>query len=108
MPIYVTHCKVCDEEKEIFLPLRRFNELPECCGQQVERRIIAPMVMNDIKPYKSMVDGSMITSRVKHREHLKQHNCFEIGNETKYLKPKPITTAPGLKQTLIEVTNSKL
>jgi hypothetical protein len=39
-------------------------------------------IINDIKPYKSMVDGSMITSRSAHREHLRKHNCFEVGNET--------------------------
>jgi hypothetical protein len=43
-------------------------------------------IMLDIQPYKSMIDGSMITSRSKHREHLRQHNCFEIGNEK--MEPK--------------------
>lgn len=38
-------------------------------------------IMLDIQPYKSMVDGSMITSRSQHREHLRRHNCFEVGNE---------------------------
>ena len=39
------------------------------------------MVMPDIKPYQSMIDGSWITSRSEHREHLKQHGCVEVGNE---------------------------
>ena len=39
------------------------------------------MIMPDIKPYQSMIDGSMITSRSEHRAHLKQHGCVEIGNE---------------------------
>jgi hypothetical protein len=43
-------------------------------------------IMLDIQPYKSMVDGSMITSRSHHREHLRRHNCFEVGNEN--IKPK--------------------
>ena len=47
-------------------------------------------VMLDIQPYKSMVDGSMITSRSKHREHLRQHNCIEIGNETMQNTPPPV------------------
>ena len=38
-------------------------------------------IMPDIQPYKSMADGSMITGRRQHREHLRQHNCIEIGNE---------------------------
>lgn len=41
----------------------------------------APMVMRDIKPYKSMIDGRMINSRSAHREHLREHGCIEIGNE---------------------------
>lgn len=46
----------------------------------------APMIMGDIQPYKSMIDGRMITSRSQHRSHLKQHGMIEVGNETKYLK----------------------
>ena len=48
-----------------------------------EPRSDAPMVMGDIQPYQSMVDGTWITSRSQHREHLRQHGCIEIGNEVK-------------------------
>jgi hypothetical protein len=41
----------------------------------------APMVMPDIKPYTSMADGTMVTSRSAHREMLKRNNCQEVGNE---------------------------
>lgn len=64
----------------------------------------SPQIMPDIKAYKSMIDGSTITSRSKHREHLRAHNCMEIGNETKYLQPKPLTSPPGLKDTIIRAT----
>jgi len=47
----------------------------------------SPLIMGDIQPYQSMVDGSMITSRSHHREHLRQHNCIEIGNEKMESKP---------------------
>ncbi len=40
-----------------------------------------PMIMRDIEPYKSMIDGSMITSRSAHREHLARHDCVELGND---------------------------
>lgn len=50
----------------------------------------AHQVMPDIEPYVSMIDGSLITSRSKHREHLRQHNCFEVGNEVHHLKPQPL------------------
>ena len=68
----------------------------------------APLIMGDIKPYKSMIDGSEITSRSKHREHLRANDCFEIGNETKYLQPKPLRSPPGLKETIIRATNEVL
>jgi hypothetical protein len=64
-------------------------------------------VMGDIQPYKSQLTGEMVESRSRHRSLLREHNCVEVGNETKYLKPKPVTPAPGLKQRLIEVFNSR-
>jgi hypothetical protein len=73
----------------------------------MQRRVCAPMVMGDIQPYKSMVTGEMIQSRSSHREHLKRHHLNEIGNETKYLQPKPMAP-PGLKEELIKVANEKL
>ena len=47
-------------------------------------------ILPDIQPYQSMADGSMITGRRQHREHLRQHNCIEIGNETMETKPTPV------------------
>ena len=39
------------------------------------------MVMGDIEPYQSMITGEIISSRSTHRQHLRDHNCYEIGNE---------------------------
>jgi hypothetical protein len=39
------------------------------------------LIMPDIVPYVSMVDGSIINSRSKHRVHLRDHGCIEVGNE---------------------------
>lgn len=67
------------------------------------------LVMPDIKPYQNMIDGREITSRSRHRELLRAHRCIEIGNETKYLKQRgPLTSPPGLKETLIRVTDQVL
>lgn len=60
---------------------------------------VAPYVMPDIKPYKSMITGEMITSRSIHRAHLKQHNCIEIGNELP--KEKPRVEPPPPRETLL-------
>ena len=47
-------------------------------------------VMPDIAPYKSMIDGRMITSRSQHRAHLQAHGCVEVGNDdpTRHIKRK--------------------
>ena len=77
-------------------------------GTEPQREPAGPMVMKDITPYRSMADGSLITSRSRHREHLRAHNCIEIGNETKYLQPKPLTSPPGLKDALRQATDQVL
>lgn len=43
----------------------------------------APMIMPDIEPYQSMITGETINSRSRHREHLREHGCFEVGNDVK-------------------------
>lgn len=45
-------------------------------------------VVPDIKGYQSMATGEWISSRSKHREHLRQHRLIEIGNERIEHKPK--------------------
>jgi hypothetical protein len=68
----------------------------------------APQIMGDIRPYQSMIDGTMISSRSHHRAHLRQHGCIEVGNETKYLKPKSPMAPPGLKDTIIRAAHEHL
>ncbi len=46
----------------------------------------APQIIPDIEPYKSMVTGEMIGGRRQHRDHLRAHGCFEVGNE--WTEPK--------------------
>ena len=68
-----------------------------------ERKSSNFQIMPDIKPYKSMIDGTMITSRSQHREHLRAHGCVEVGNDSSlYRQPKPLQPPPGLKDRLIE------
>ena len=51
------------------------------------RRESGPMIMGDIQPYQSMITGELITSRSRHREHLRDHGAVELGNEPlKYAK----------------------
>ena len=67
---------------------------------------VAPMVMPDIDPYRSVIDGSLITSRSRHREHLRDHGCIEVGNEPPKPKQVPWTATQGLREELIARYNS--
>lgn len=52
------------------------------------------MVIPDIKPYQSMIDGTMITSRSQHREHLKANGCVEVGNEAMKIAAQAFKNLP--------------
>ncbi len=86
------------------------GELVEVSPDYVpEPRAQIPHVIPDIKPYRSMVDGSMITSRSQHREHLRMHNCVEVGNDASLAKrPAPLQAPKGLKETIARAVYSKL
>lgn len=67
-------------------------------------------VMGDIQPYRSMVDGSLISSRSHHREHLRQHGCVEVGNDSSLKRTeRPAVQSPGnLKEQIAANVYSKL
>jgi len=71
----------------------------------------APMVMSDIQPYISQVDGSVIESRSKHKAHLKQHKMIELGNDVpKQHKPPELSrkSQEARKRQIAELTYAKL
>jgi len=78
--------------------------------EQESRHNRSALVMGDIEPYKSQIDGKMIMSRSQHRTHLKDNNCIEIGNETSFLNKenKGMQAPKGLKEELIQQVNAKL
>ncbi len=57
------------------------------------------MVIGPLQDYKSMHDGTMITDRSQHREHLKRHGLVEFGNDKEAAswkkKPLPPVETPG-------------
>ena len=100
MPIYAIQCLKCGKKDEIFRSVSEYDNLPNCCETKMERKISPAMVMDDIQPYKSMINGQMIMSRSQHRNHLKEHGCIEIGNEKQTVKP--VTPPAGLKDKVIK------
>lgn len=72
------------------------------------RKVGRPMVMRDIGEYTSTIDGTRITSRSQHREHMRVHGVIEVGNEMPQQRsaPEPSTneeTARFLKNHLDRV-----
>ena len=109
MPLYRIRCVECGRGDEVYRRVDDRDNLPAHCGKPMARVIVAPMVAADIQPYRSMIDGTWITSRSQHRDHLREHRCVELGNDVpKDIKPRPLTAPPGLKETIIGVANEKL
>ena len=66
-------------------------------------------IMPEIEPYQSMVTGEWITSRAKHREHLRRHGMTEIGNDSSLNRPykgMPDTAPQQRKELLIAQVNA--
>ena len=78
-------------------------------GAKRSDTISSPMIMRDLEPYKNMVDGRMITSRSEHRELLKRHNLFEVGNEIKAaLNPAKPTPKSTRREKLTRIVNETI
>ena len=83
-------------------------------GKMVEKRPEkkAPglQIIHDIQPYKSMIDGSMVTSRSRHRTMLRDNNCIEVGNEkmeTTYAPPDREKRRKVLHEQLAQMTDKQ-
>lgn len=76
--IYDNHGKLAEYEDGELVWVREENAL---------NKSVSIQVIGDIEPYKSMITGEMIGGRAHHREHLRQHNCIEVGNENMESKP---------------------
>ena len=128
MIVNVKHtCKLCNSEyetpdrkqmsdKEYYLTFWNYelgSEEAEQAWKEKENmtRRDAPMVMSDIQPYISQVDGSVIESRSKHKAHLRQHKMIELGNDVpKQHKPAELSrkSQEARKRQIAELTYAKL
>jgi hypothetical protein len=54
--------------------------LPEYGGEP-DNASMSIQIMPDIGEYTSVVDGTRISSRSHHREHIRRHELIEVGNE---------------------------
>lgn len=74
------NCPLCGENTTDAIPMQYGRVKPNLT------------VIQDIEPYKSPLDGSVISSRSRHREHMREHGVIEMGNE--YPKGKEVDRAP--------------
>jgi hypothetical protein len=72
-------CKNRNQSGGKFIQDPETGDLLEC--DNYDRTTDSHYVIEDIKPYKSMITGEVISSRSQHRKHLRQHGCEEVGNE---------------------------
>ena len=87
MPLYDYSCASCGAVREEFRRSGdRHDKLACPCGGEAEYCFAPPRVQSDIEGYQSMADGSWISSRSQHRDHLKRHGCIEVGNERSPMK----------------------
>lgn len=61
-----------------------------------------PMLMRDIGEYTSVLDGSRISSRSQHRDHMRQHGVVEVGNEKFPARTEsmPVNVGKDIKKTI--------
>lgn len=113
---YETHDRSKMSDKEYYLTFWNYElGSPEAEQAWKEKEEMtyreAPMVMSDIDPYISQVDGSVIDSRSKHRSHLKQHRMIELGNDVIRKHPEAKLSRKSMearKRQIAELTYAKL
>lgn len=97
MPIYECKCTECGEHQDVYRTVAECRNMPDCCGQQMQKVYTPLHVIEDMKPYRSPIDGKMVTSRTQHRDHMRKHDVVEVGNEKLSGKPKRQEKDPALR-----------
>lgn len=54
---------------------------PEYAAPKRSETVKAPYFIKDIGEYRSPIDGTLITTRSAHRDHMRAHDVVEVGNE---------------------------
>lgn len=55
--------------------------------QEAKQRI---HLIKDYEPARSPIDGTILGGRADHREHMKKHNVFCVGNDTQFGRKREI------------------
>lgn len=74
-------------------------------GQEPESA--APFVYGDIKDYRSMATGEVISGRAQHRDHLRRHGLIELGNEKLPTHTPPKQDRTANKRTIAAILDQR-
>jgi putative FmdB family regulatory protein len=98
MPVYEALCKSCDVQAEYLRPVAECMHTPNCpvCDTPMAKVIFsAPkgFVQGKFEPFKSTVDGSLITSQRELQKHNERNNVVSLADgytteELMTMKPK--------------------
>lgn len=83
MPLYESRCQECGLLYEYRKPVAEYLDTPKCsaCGGKTDKIInTAPVgyVQGKFEPFKSQVDGSIITCQQDLKEHNKRNNVANL------------------------------
>lgn len=103
--IYDYRCPACKAEQTIVCSVKEHvNHIPCECGEEMRQIIYPPHVITDIEPYRSVVTGERIRGRAHHRQHLRDHNLIEVGNERIERRPVELPpVGPDIKRAMEEL-----
>lgn len=114
MPIYAMHCPACGAQQDIYRRIAEMdNDLPQCCGQAMQRRMCAPFVRGDLPAYQAVAmdqktgRAPVIEGRAQHREFLKRNGYVEAPD----IKPRQREEVRGdfnVRKDLAEATKRVL
>lgn len=115
MAIYPYRCRLCEEYDEVWQSISSYSEsprVPQHCGLPMTRVITKPLVSFDVAPwgaYQSPIDGTMIDSRAKQREHMAKHDVVlyddiapDIARNRERIQKE---ARAGILESVIEATN---
>lgn len=83
MPIYPFECSTCNKSEDVYATVSDYERgvAPMCCRAPMDRIYTPLHVQPDISGYQSQITGEWIGSRSRHRDHLRQHDCVEVGDQ---------------------------
>ena len=100
MPVYEAVCRECGVSADYLRPVSECMNTPGCptCGEKMKKVILsAPtgFVTGKFEPFKSTVDGSLITSQRELQQHNQRNNVVSLADgytteELMTIKPKEI------------------